>query len=277
MGIRANLFSVIWPLLWPVRIYLTRFPIQRGKGLVQRWLLVPLLPPNPNVFETRVPGGAKLQLLFRETIGLSTLLHGGFETAEVTFARAHFKPSSTFMDVGANAGLYSVALAGLANEVGQIMAFEPLTENLERLHRNIALNGFTNVKVFPFALGDRDGTVDLKLATDPGYHSIAEVSQNRGLGQSRKVILRRLDSVWRENGSAEVSLIKIDVEGAEPMVLEGARELIATCRPMIMVEANTSEHLDRLKKWFEAYSYQPSQPPGFKPWNYVFSSIPAVP
>jgi FkbM family methyltransferase len=257
-------------LLWPVVLYLKSFPIQRGKGIVLRNVLLPLLPPVPETFETSVPGGARLRLQFREVVGLSTLMGGGFETAEIEYVRAHLKPSDTFIDVGANAGLYTMAMAGV---VGRVMAYEPLPENFERLRANIKLNNFSNVESFLMALGDHDGKAELKSANDPGYHSIVAVSEQRADGGSLTVPIARMDTVWHEAGSPFVSAIKIDVEGAELLVLKGAETVLSACRPLFLIEANTRDHLNRLKAWLEPRGYRYHQPAGFKAWNYAFVPI----
>ncbi len=64
--------------------------------------------------------------------------------------------------------------------------------------------------------------------------------------------------------------MKIDVEGAELSVLRGAEELIATCRPLLQVEANTAGALQELRAWVLPHGYRDAQPRGFMPWNYLF-------
>ena len=69
-----------------------------------------------------------------------------------------------------------------------------------------------------------------------------------------------------------MSLIKIDVEGAEAQVLEGAQELIERDKPHLLLEANSADHLDLLVSWLGPRGYSFYQPPGFAAWNYLFTA-----
>ncbi len=275
-ALRLKLLPLSWRLVWPLRAYIRWFPVSRGKGFITRRMIGPVLPPAPAAFETLLPGGARLKLQFREVIGLATLLQGGFETAEMEYLRAHVSSGATFIDVGANVGLYTVAMAGAVGPAGHVMAFEPLVENLQRLRSNVALNHLTNVSAHGSALGDRDGSIELKLATDPAYPSLMAVAQGRAKGSSRTVPIAKLDSVWTGAGSPPVSAIKIDVEGAEMMVLRGAERVLATCSPLLQVEANTAQHLEELAAWLQTRGYCYRRPPGFMRWNHIFTPEAAV-
>ena len=73
---RERLFPLIWSLLLPIRLYLSSFPVQRGKGILLRHVVTPLLPPPGAEFELRLPGEVRIALRYRETLGLSSLLYG---------------------------------------------------------------------------------------------------------------------------------------------------------------------------------------------------------
>ena len=108
-GIRERLFPLIWLLLYPVRLYLRRFPIQRGKGILLRRVIMPLLPRAEAEFDLPVPpGAARVGVRYRETLGLSSLLYGTFELAELNFVSQYLRPGERAIDIGANVGIFSV-------------------------------------------------------------------------------------------------------------------------------------------------------------------------
>ena len=73
-------------------------------------------------------------------------------------------------------------------------------------------------------------------------------------------------------GRPAVSVVKIDVEGAELNVLNGATKLLESCRPHLMMEANTRDELRVIEDFLAPYGYSRSRPVGFMPWNYLFRS-----
>lgn len=262
-------YAVAWCALWPVRWYLREAPINRGKGLVLRKLLIPALPPLHADFEQRVAGGLRIRMRYRERLGLSTLLNGGFENEELEYVRNALKPGDIAFDVGANIGLFSLVLAQAVGSSGRVIAFEPLPSNAERAEANLNFNRLSNARVLVTAVGSEDGVVQLNMAEDPAYPSIQCVAENQGTGQFLRVPITRLDTVWRQMGSPSVKCVKIDVEGAELDVLQGATDLLVSCRPLLILEANGEDALARLQHALGAVSYRLWQPDGFMLHNYV--------
>jgi FkbM family methyltransferase len=233
-------------------------------------LIKPLLPPIPTEFLTPLPTGGVLRLFYRERIGLSTLLEGPFEEAEVRALCAQVSPGSCVIDVGANVGVFTVPLARAASRSGLVIAVEPMLENVERLKANLALNDLDNVAIEPSAAGKTDGTTRLVVAGDPAYASTERrLSRDSGEG-SIAVRERRLDNLWSERGHPHVTAVKIDVEGAELDVLRGGATLIEQCRPPILLEATSADQLSTLADFLTGYSYVDTQPSGFRPWNHLF-------
>lgn len=267
---RQRWFPLIWVLLYPLRLYLRYFPVQRGKGIVLRHILTPLLPPAGAEFDLQVPGEAKVSLSYRETLGLSSLLYGTFEKAELNFVSRYVRQGDTAFDIGANVGIFSVVLGAAAGKSGHVAAFEPVSENVARLKRNLAKNDLDNVHVMPLALGAAEGRLLLHLAKDAAYHSLGVVEKAFRADGEVFVEVRRLDDVWTEMGRPVVSFVKIDVEGAESDVLRGAEAFLKACCPVLLIEANTKEHLDGLRDRLGALGYAHSHPDGFVPHNHVF-------
>jgi FkbM family methyltransferase len=259
-----------WAIAGPIRSYVRRFPINRGKGLLIRRILIPILPAKPAVFEAVLPGGGRVHLQPRETLGFATLLNGGFETAEISCAIELAKAGTTAFDVGANVGMYSVALGRAVGPDGQVISVEPDTDNVSRLRENLALNSITNVRVVEAAAGEDDQMVELRLADDRAYNSVVQIEAGHSVVDTATVPSVRLDQVWEDLGCPAVSFLKIDVEGAEALVLRGARAMMRAAYPAVLVEANHEANLALLRSELEPLGYRRSSREGFHRWNHLF-------
>ena len=124
----------------------------------------------------------------------------------------------TFVDIGANVGLYSLFVASRAPDA-RILAIEPQPGILDRLRFNLAANPGVKVDVLPMALADREGTVELVLDTSDSGGTHIETATRSEAGVSVSVPCRPLISVLRDAGIASIDALKIDVEGAEDVVL----------------------------------------------------------
>lgn len=269
-SLRERLFPIIWTLLYPLRLYLRHFLFHRGKGILLRHLVTPLLPPGNAEFDFVVPGGANVALRYRETLGLSSLLYGTFERAELTFVNRYLQPGDLAMDIGANVGIFSVVMGKAVGAKGRVFAFEPVPSNISRLENNLKKNGLGNVQVLAMALGASDGEMMLQMAKDAAYHSLGKVESGFRGDAEMAVRVRGLDGVWEELGRPDIALVKMDVEGAESDVLLGASNFLATCRPLVLIEANTVEHLNVLREKLSVLGYQHKHPDGFVVHNHIF-------
>jgi len=145
-------------------------------------------------------------------------------------------PGSTFIDVGANMGIYTLVASRLVGEAGRVIAFEPSAQSFPLLRKNIALNGLTNVLALPEALSHEIGRTRLYHGPDPVSNSLG-----RGLswdGDAEEVATETLDNVLHRTSLMRVDAIKIDVEGAEELVLRGALKTLTRVRPIIVFEIN---------------------------------------
>jgi FkbM family methyltransferase len=248
----------------------TRSPVGFGKNFLRDVLVRALLPPSPSVFLARLPLGRRIEVRYREGIGLSMLLEGQFEGGEIETLASYAHSDSTAIDVGANIGIYTIVLAAAVGTAGRVLAFEPAPVNVDRLRRNLQLNGIANVDLLPLAVGARSERVALYMSDDPALHSTSEVAAQRRAGRSLIVAASSLDMVWNDVGRPAVSVVKIDVEGVELGVLQGARELLAACRPILLIEIKSARRLADIKGFLAPYDYRANQPEGFMSWNYLF-------
>ena len=95
-------------------------------------------------------------------------------------------------------------------------------------------------------------------------------------GTTVRVQVVQLDHAWVSLDKPKVSVLKIDVEGGEVGVLQGAAELIQAQRPAILLEANFPKQLERFSSVLDVFGYYATQPPGFMPWNYLYLQTSAV-
>ncbi len=144
------------------------------------------------------------------------------------------KPGDICLDVGANIGWYSTLLQKLVGAGGEVHAFEPVPNVYEKLRRNITLNEPpNNVKINNLALGNTEKTVELHIFPNlpEGHHSIATFGNTEY--ESFPCRMVTLDSYLTGNKIGEVNFVKMDIEGAEMMMLEGADVLFNQKRPPI--------------------------------------------
>jgi FkbM family methyltransferase len=215
--------------------------------------------------------GVAIEFLYRETLGRTVLIHGDFEFEERNRLSNYVRPGTVAVDVGANIGVFTTSLAKALEGTGTVMAFEPIPDNVTRLRRNVSLNGLGNVKVYSHAVGAAIGEVEIHIAADPAYHSVTNRSEHAisRTGHLR-VPITELDTVWESSGQPSVSVLKIDVEGAELDVLRGAERLLRDCKPVVLLEAENSSSLRELDTYLQSYGYFRCRSDGFMPWNHLY-------
>jgi FkbM family methyltransferase len=163
----------------------------------------------------------------------------GWDVRELRFLRRFLQPGMTFVDLGAHHGLYSVLASALVGPAGRVLAFEPTPSIVRRLRWHVRLNGGRNVEVFAAAVGAKKSTVTLFVPT----HGVDTISSLRPPGRTSAPVQRievelvALDDVIAARHLEAVDLIKLDVEGAEPQVLDGATQLLARQRTLWLFEA----------------------------------------
>lgn len=184
-------------------------------------------------------GGTHLLLAIPSDLSRCIWVTGCFEPNEMAFLRSVLKPGMTFVDVGANVGLYTILASRLTGSSGRVVAFEPSPRERASLQRHIERNSLGNVIVRPEAVSDEAGTATLHL-TDPywgGQNTIgAPIYEGVDVVSSVGVPTARLDDVLNEIGLDTIDCLKIDVEGAEAMVLRGAARTLTGSRPIVLIE-----------------------------------------
>jgi FkbM family methyltransferase len=161
---------------------------------------------------------------------------GTYERHVVSAIRDRLSAGSVAYDVGANAGYMALVMADSAPDV-HVIAFEPDARNLAALAVNAA--GRANISIVPSAVADVPGVV--RLATFE-YSLVSQLERHDTAADAVFVDVPSVsldDFVFRD-GNPPPDLIKIDVEGAEALVFEGARRLLREKRPVIVAEIRAS-------------------------------------
>ncbi len=172
----------------------------------------------------------------------------GFEDPVYEVLSACIQPGETFIDVGANVGFYSLTIAERVGGSGKVVAFEPGPRTVERLRGHVARNPSlaSRIDVRQVAVSDASGTCVLH---DYGAGDSGKLS-GRKLGATSPVaeVEVRQATLDAELSALTPSLIKVDVEGLEPEVLLGARELLRGAQPVVVIELSPKWYVDRTEK-----------------------------
>lgn len=188
-------------------------------------------------------GRSRIVADLRTCLGLR-LFRYGVRDPELDLVRLLLRPGDVFVDAGANAGLFSLVAAARVGPGGRVVACEPAPRMRAMLERNALLNGFGWVEAHGVALADRSGSAELVVFDGDGS-GLSSFSPASPEGGRRKIVaLTTLDELVPAHEAPLVAAVKIDVEGAEVRVLEGAARLLTRCAPDLLIEVDEG-HLAR--------------------------------
>jgi len=191
--------------------------------------------------------GLKLRLLPRGNMSEQKLYTApkAFDPEELGLLRRRLQPGGVFVDVGANAGIYSFWAHGCMRGHGRILAVEPDPEMRRRLAFNVGTNALTDIEICPVALSDREGSAELQVKPSQRGENTLELGEAQRAGGDRRsltVPVTTLLALLQSRGLAKIDVLKIDIEGHEPTVL---RHFLAHAPETMLPLAVVSEFKDR--------------------------------
>ena len=237
---------------WSLRSRIRRVP---GLAQFQRWLVRTTL--DGREFEHRVDAGPAKGVRFwvrmPEDKGIWT---GGYEREFAGRVAAAIPKGGVSYDIGGWHGFFSGVMA--ANGARKVVVFEPLPTNIERIQRVMALNPGLPIELMATALGEKSGEAELVIMPESSMAKLAASSFQRDqtVGERIVVPIVAIDELVASGKAPPPDLMKLDVEGAELMVLKGASRTLAAHGPRIFAEVHSSALLVDVTAFLTGLGYQ---------------------
>jgi FkbM family methyltransferase len=183
----------------------------------------------------RVKGGGEICVPAGSVTAYVLLEQEDWFEKEIAFVRRLLRPGMCAIDIGANYGTYTLAMAQAVGPGGKIWAYEPSSGTARYLRRTIARSGLANVEIFPVALSDRTGTGRLLVTEQPESGRLASG------GSGEEVSLTTLDAECGLRGWRQIDFVKMDAEGGEFDIIRGGEAFFASQSPLVMFERRSDE------------------------------------
>lgn len=208
-----------------------------------------MLPPNPTQIRVRAGAAAGLRLVIYPRAE-KYYWSGLYEPQVQAMIAQHLPRGSVFWDVGAHIGFMSAIAARTVGPAGQVIAFEPLPENVARLRKTFEVNQVVNASIREVAVSSSVGTSKFYV------HSSSLMGGLIGADRARRidVATTTLDAEMRL--SRPPALLKIDVEGHENEVIAGGQRLFSDVRPILIIELLTDAAIARTHALLRHYAFR---------------------
>ncbi|WP_025764882.1 FkbM family methyltransferase [Dyadobacter tibetensis] len=193
---------------------------------------------------------------------------GLYDHEEMLFLMHFLRPEDTFVDIGANVGVYSVLAAGVAG--AHVISFEPIPSTFANLKRNIVYNQLQDrSQLFNMGVGDKPETLVFSNALDAVNHVITDSNYS---GPVSRIPVDSLDNMMVTESP---NFLKIDVEGFEANVINGAIQTLQ--RPELRVIIMETNGLSDQYEYGQNYIHNKLLSYGFRPFNYNPSTRDIIP
>lgn len=174
---------------------------------------------------------------------------GSYENEKQMLFQSKVAPGNTVFDIGANVGFYTLLASELVGPQGRVYAFEPLPRNVQFLNEHLRLNHVNNVEVIKAAVSDKSGDTFFDDTRGSAMGHMAAAGR-------LKVRSTSIDALISEGKLLPPSLMKIDVEGDELMVLSGAKSTIMDCHPVILLATHGAQVHQQCCELLESLDYR---------------------
>lgn len=216
-----------------VRAYLRRSPITTGKKQLLR-ACRSLIFPDEQFVTVGAKHGFRMRLNLADPGHHRLYFYGEHdERYEINNLAKILRPGDTCWDIGANIGSYTCFFAAKVGPSGKVVAFEPVARTADFVQRNIEINAFSNVTLVRKAVADFVGRRPIFFNTTDQTEGTASLNVEGG-ARSEIVDVDTIDNVVGSLPAPD--LIKIDVEGSQKEVFDGARTFFSRHAPMLMAE-----------------------------------------
>lgn len=244
----ANRPAFVRTYFWLEQKWVDHWPVPSQKWAIQDLAPYAIRMGLLSPIRKEVEPGVSFLLDPRDLVSVSILRGGAWQPEIWESLAASLSEGSVFLDVGAHIGYLSMKAAVKVGAPGRVISFEPNPETLKLLRENVAVNRAQNVIVEPIACTEREQTLTL-YAGPPSNTGMSSLAKDNvpveGSQRLYSVRGRPIDDIVRELKLARVDAIKIDVEGAEAIVLRGALATLKRFHPKIVVEV-VKEQLAKL-------------------------------
>lgn len=166
----------------------------------------------------------------------SRYFESDYESENIAFLKQHVKSGDVIFDIGAHLGLMSVISSQLSGPSGKVYAFEPSASTFGLLNKVLALNsGQATVIAEQMAVSNAVGNIRFYLSSDLGSNSNSLVEKHHLNRDAVEVACTTIDAYAKKQGIVLIHLLKIDAEGSELQVLQGAKEVLLNQRPKVIL------------------------------------------
>jgi len=191
---------------------------------------------------------------------------GLYEAETSSWLMEEIKDGMTFVDIGANAGYFTLLGSKCTGTNGVTVAFEPVPASADIIRSHLEANRISNVKVEEMVISSANGELDYTIEENNANSHITDIDISHAVTSARQIIrvkAIKLDDYIGEN-NLQPDVIKIDVEGAEVSVLEGALETLESARPACIVSTHSAELHDRCTQLLGRVGYRAERLSGFE-------------
>jgi len=244
-----NILEQLSVLLFWIRSFFARYLISSNFGRLEYWIY-------SHSYEKKTKDDLKsiwfpdrrgnyLYLNPHSFLDANILLSGDYEKSTQSFIEKNVKPGATCFDIGANIGVMTLNFAKQVGEMGRVNAFEPHPDISKTLFNNIEKNKMADrVKLFKYGLSNFTGLGNLYCMdkSKPNLGMSSLVSQNfPSLSQKMEITIVTLDRFVKDYKIDKIDFIKVDIQGAEGLFIEGAKETLTRFSPCLLMEISSED------------------------------------